>query len=567
MRNRRVLVLGLVVLLGWSGGFVFAQYDPPAGYYSSATGTGTTLKNQLNAIMTSGHIQQTYGDFRYDSDDYDEDPNNPSNILLVYNRASVSSNWDLGATWNREHVWPQSRQPGSASNSSKGNLGDPYALRPCNPVINSNRANMAFGNYDTTGSYGSQGSYYFPGDTDKGDIARSLFYSATRYQSTLTLANGDPSGDRMGDLHSLLRWHFTDPPDEFERRRNHVIYGNTHNRNAYIDHPEFAWSALGDGNNDSKLYVGGTPPGDGASALTVNLGPVILGAAVPADQAVTLYKVGANPTYYSVTADGEATSSVNGMYNAFDVNTQNRSIDVGLSTSTASAGLRTGTVTVDNIDVEGAGTGQGSYDGDDVITVNLNVLDHSEASFSAASNVDVHTIDFGEVTAGSGVQTVVFNVYNLESTVGFTAALDLDSIGDSGNTAVLYTNLAPFSDLAAGSSELATAYFDTAVTPGSYEAIYTLNVSDEDLPGAQAGTSLQLTLVGEVVAGPIFPFDDDGDGSVGLDDFVGFMNCITGPGGGLAGDSCANHDFDSGGISDGDVDLDDFAAFQLYFDE
>jgi hypothetical protein len=28
-----------------------AQYDPPTGYYSTATGTGATLKGQLHAII------------------------------------------------------------------------------------------------------------------------------------------------------------------------------------------------------------------------------------------------------------------------------------------------------------------------------------------------------------------------------------------------------------------------------------------------------------------------------------------------------------------------------------
>ena len=120
MANRRVLVALTTLLLVGISGSATAQYDPPPGYYDSATGTGTTLKSQLNAIMTTGHIQQTYGSFRYQAADYDEDPNNPSNILLVYNRQSVPSGWDSGATWNREHVWPVSRQPGSASNSSKG---------------------------------------------------------------------------------------------------------------------------------------------------------------------------------------------------------------------------------------------------------------------------------------------------------------------------------------------------------------------------------------------------------------------------------------------------------------
>ena len=538
-----------------------AQYDPPAGYYDSATGTGTTLKNQLNTIMTTGHIEQTYGSFRYQSADYDEDPNNPSNILLVYNRASVSSAWDSGVTWNREHVWPDSRQPGSASNSSKGNLGDPFALRPCNPSINGARGNMPFGNYDTTGSYRSLGSYWFPGDVDKGDLARSLFYSATRYQSTLTLVDGLPSGYQMGDLQSLLRWHYTDPPDEFERRRNHVIYGYTNNRNAYIDRPEFAWSVYGGGNNDSKLYVGTTAPGDGASALTVDLGSVIRNASTPGAQPVTLHKIGSDPTYYSVSVSGDATASISGAYNAFDINTQSESIDVGLTSTTATPGLKSGTVTIDNLDVDGAGTGQGSFDGDDVVTVELEVLDHSEASFSAAADENTLTIDFGVVSTGSGVLTDAFAVYNLESVPGFSAALDIDSVTDDGDTAVLFTDVTVLTDLPAGSSAGFVASFDTNVSAGVYQTSYVLEVSDEDLPGAQPGTDLTITLHGEVVDSAIFPFDDDGDEDVDLNDYEGFADCLTGPAEAIVLPHCNNHDADI----DNHVDLHDFADFQGAF--
>ena len=557
----RVLVALTTLLLVGMAGSATAQYDPPPDYYDSATGTGTTLKSQLNAIMTTGHIQQTYGSFRYQADDYDEDPDSSSNILLVYNRQSVSSVWDSGVTWNREHVWPQSRQPGEADNYSIGNLGDPFALRPCNPSINGSRSNKPFGSYDTTGSYRSLGSYWFPGDVDKGDIARNLFYSATRYQSTLTLVNGFPSGNQMGDLQSLLRWHYTDPPDEFERRRNDEIYGYSNNRNAYIDRPEFAWSVFGGGNNDSKLYVGDSAPGDGASSLTTDLGRLIRDAPAPDAQPVILHKTGSDPTYYSVAIGGDAAASASGRYNTFDINGQSQSIDVGLTVTTSTPGLQSGTVTIDNIDVDGAGTGQGSFDGDDVITIELQVLDHSEASFSAAADEDALTIDFGVVSAGSGVLTEAFAVHNLESTPGFSAALDVDSITDSGDTAVLLADVAVLTDLIAGSSVGFLASFDTGVAPGIYETSYTIEVSDEDLPGAQPGTNLMLALHGEVVASGIFPFDDDGDGDVDLGDLEGFVNCLTGPAETTVWPLCSNHDADV----DNDVDLHDFAEFQGAF--
>ena len=222
--------LGLLLLLIGVSNALADSWDAPLGYYSSATGTGATLKSQLTSIMSTGHIQRQYGDFRNSAAIHDQDPANPNNILLSYNRASVPATWDAGATWNREHVWPVSRQPGSASNSSRGNLGDPHALRPVNPSINSSRSNDPFGFDTTTGGYGSQGSHWYPGDADKGDIARMLFYSDTRWSSLgLSLTDGFPDGNQMGDLASLVAWNYLDPPDEFERRRNHTIYSQAYN--------------------------------------------------------------------------------------------------------------------------------------------------------------------------------------------------------------------------------------------------------------------------------------------------------------------------------------------------
>jgi len=524
------------------------QYDAPAGFYNTATGQGATLKSQLGSIMTSGHIQRSYGDFRYASVLFDTDPNNANNILLVYNRASVSGTWDSGNTWNREHVWPQSLQPGSASNSSTGNLGDHHALRPSNPSINSSRGNKPFGNLNSSGSFGAQtGGTYYPGDEDAGDIARQLFYSDTRYDSTLA----NLSTGVVGNIDTLVHWNYADVPDEFERRRNHAIYSSSmnpfyyqNNRNAYIDNPWMVWSIYGGGNNNSQLSVTGPPAGDGSSSETVDLGSVIVGSAVPADQNVSLFKTGADPTYYEVTTTGDATSNINGKYNAFIGGLGLETINAGLDTSTASAGLKSGTIGINNLDITSGAAGQGSADADDTITVNLDVLDHANASFASGVDQNVLNIDFGTVTVGA-VTGAAVDIFNLEATAGFTADLDLDSIIGSGDTGVLTTNLGTFSGLGAGLQAMYMAELDTT-TPGSFSASYTLNLSDEDIAGATSQV-LTLNLLGEVSGA--LPGDLNGDGFVGLDDLdivLGNWNLNVPP---------ANPDADPSG--DGFVGLDD----------
>jgi endonuclease I len=502
-------------------------YDPPVGYYNSATGQGATLKSQLGTLMTFGpdgvlfggddHIQRTYGAFRFASVLFDTDPNNASNIILVYNEASVSGTWDSGATWNREHVWPQSLQPGSASNSTTGNLGDHFALKPANPGINSSRGNKPFGNLNSSGLFGAQtGGTYYPGDNDSGDIARALFYSDTRYDSTL--ANLDTG--LIGDINTLIHWNYADPPDEFERRRNQVIYSQAlnpsyyqNNRNAFIDHPEYVWSIYGGGNNNSQLSVDGPANPDGSSAATIDLGRIITGSAIPSTQAVGLLKDGADPTYYEVTAAGAATSDVNGRFNAFISGSGLDTLNVGLSGSTASAGQLSGTVTIDNIDISTGGAGQGSADADDVVTVNLDVLDPSNASFASGLDSNLLTIDFGTLALGGTVNSA-FDLFNIESALGFTADLDLDSIIGAGDTGTLGNNLAAFAGLTANGSNGFLASFDTSVL-GTFSATYTLNLSDEDIAGA-TNQILTLQLLGEV-AGALTG-DLDGDGFVGIND-------------------------------------------------
>jgi hypothetical protein len=43
----------------------------------------------------------------------------------------------------------------------------------------------------------------------------------------------------MGILTTLLQWHVQDPVNDRERRRNDVVYTYQHNRNPFIDHPEW----------------------------------------------------------------------------------------------------------------------------------------------------------------------------------------------------------------------------------------------------------------------------------------------------------------------------------------
>lgn len=529
-----MLLCGIGCPLAIAGG---DPYAAPDTYYSGATGTGTALKSQLAAAMAAGHIQRNYGDFRDMSRFIDADPDTPGNILLVYNRASVSGNWDSGQTWNREHVWPQSRQPGSASNSSTGNLGDPHALRPANPSINSSRGNKPFGGGGATvGPHRSLGAFYFPGDDDKGDVARSLFYSDTRYASTgLSLVNAFPSGNQMGDLQSLIEWHYLDTPDDFERRRNHAVYSVTlnplftRNRNAYIDHPEFVWSVYMNQMNDSTLFVGDLEPADGASEIGLDLGNLLVGDPV-APIVTDLNKSGQDGTYYRVSSGDSITTDLDGPFRAFPIGSDGASQPMTISFApsfTDTPGIVFASVIVDNLDVTTqGGPGNGANDGDDLVSISASVFNAGNGSFDALSDLNAIGVDLGTIGLDSGDASASIDLFNIAPGDAFAAPIDIEIISSTGDTDVLLADLGVITDL--GSEGTAFQVILDDQVKGQYTATYTLRVYNSRalFPDADGVEDLTLNLTGSVGV-PSCPADINGDGNLNFFDVSLFLGAFS----------------------------------------
>jgi len=204
---------------------VVAEGTPTlSNYYSSAQGlTGTALKSELTRIISNAK-SSSYDAAKTILSKADVVPSNPSRLYLIYDSKTTNAVWDGAATWNREHVWPDSKL-GSAP------TGEPHNLRASTVSVNSSRGNLAF--VQGSGSYGRVGSGWYPGDTHKGDVARIILYMHVRHG--LSISSGV-----IGDLNMFLRWHIEDPVDDFELNRNNVIYSYVNNRNPFIDHPEFA---------------------------------------------------------------------------------------------------------------------------------------------------------------------------------------------------------------------------------------------------------------------------------------------------------------------------------------
>jgi len=490
---------GVLVLV--CGAASSALADPPPGYYDSITGTdGPTLSTQLGTLFNNA-ITRSYGDARDWLQDIEEDPNNPNNIILVYNGASVVSTWDAGATWNREHTWPRSLGIGNDGSD----FSDLHQLHPCNPSINSSRSNKQFGTLPGQWDPNMFGQDY------RGRMARMAFYMKTRY-SYLNIPT-------LGSQSLFIDWHIQNMPGDLENLRNDEVYLAQQNRNAFADRPEWVWAIFGTGLSDAQIIIAGETPSTGATSQTIDLGTVIGDIASLPPVTVNLDKTGAAPTTYSVVTAGDLEAASRYQF-GFERNSRSVSHQVVLTG--AGFGPYSGTVTFNNTEVTTAGAGLGATDGDDVVTVMATSIAHSLASLDNTMPVSIVTLDFGTVMVGSNPATMTFDVFNTAS-VGISADLDIDGVLITGSTAAFTTNLMPTPAIAAGTGVQFDLDLDTTLA-GVYEATAFIDVSDEDLPGGAGEALLMVVFKAEVVTDCLA--DVNGDGLVTPTDFTAWIDAF-----------------------------------------
>ncbi len=236
MMKHLLIILFIIINLS-----VSAQI--PDGYYDNAAGlSGSELKTALHNIIDN-QTELNYSDLWDVLPESDEDPNNSNNFILIYTGRSIPKTYEY-PEWNREHVWAKSH--GDFGTSAPAGT-DAHHIRPADVSVNSDRGSLDFDNGGTqhseaTGCYYDSDSWE-PRDEVKGDVARMMFYMAVRYEGDdtsydLELLDYTPtSGAYFGKLSTLLAWNEQDPPDDFERHRNEVVYSYQHNRNPFIDEP------------------------------------------------------------------------------------------------------------------------------------------------------------------------------------------------------------------------------------------------------------------------------------------------------------------------------------------
>ncbi|GMH03157.1 hypothetical protein Nepgr_004996 [Nepenthes gracilis] len=213
-------------------------------YYVSAEHlNGEALRKELNSLI-AGHHSLSYRESKSRS-------GMPLDFLMLL----MLIDQKLHPGW--EHLWPRSY--GLTHGPS---LTDLHNIRPADVNVNSSRGNKYFGecpvgsadclrpsNKEAAPDTEADAKRWAPPMQVRGDIARALMYMAVRYGvhqpsggPVLSLSDSPSMEKReMGLLSTLLKWNKIDPPSREEKLRNERICRlYQHNRNPFVDHPEYA---------------------------------------------------------------------------------------------------------------------------------------------------------------------------------------------------------------------------------------------------------------------------------------------------------------------------------------
>ena len=171
-----------------------------------------------------------------------------------------------GDCYSREHCMPNSWW-GGLDNAANPQYSDLHQLFPADQYVNNKKSNYPLGQSNSPtwvssngckvgpcSVSGYTGTVFEPINEYKGDFARAYLYMATRYMNEIgNWVKNYPSTEskylidtltydfKPWILNMLLTWHKNDPVSTKEINRNNAIYYLTpqHNRNPFVDHPEY----------------------------------------------------------------------------------------------------------------------------------------------------------------------------------------------------------------------------------------------------------------------------------------------------------------------------------------
>ncbi len=485
-------------------------------YYSSISDTaeGDTLLSALRSLNLSkrqstvgyGSMGTSATSSAYIYTDYDPDYTQTDSNGQTYGTRVLSFYSGTSTTsWNREHVWPNSRGGGSG-----GKAGSPYPdadifmPRPTITTENSDRGNSVYyegmatsqSGWDPVTAFGEDGCYQ--GKNIRGECARIIFYCMT-VNSNLTLNDSTSNdGTNMGKISDLIKWNLEYPVNEREKNRNEGGEYLQGNRNAFVDHPEYACKIWGNYNETTKALCAAST----SAPTTLTMSPTSASIAV------------GGTTTLSVTAD-TGSSSVTWSTSNSSVATVSSGVVKGVgagtctitATSTVDTSVKcTATITVkaiSSISISGTPNKTSYYSGDSFAPAGLTVTGHF--SDGTTTTIDVSdctwtpnplTEGITSVTCTYSGKTATYTGITVSKATGYTLVTDASSLAAGDKILIGYKS----SGVVAGTlsdeylSSVSATYNDTTIeskpdsavefTLGGSSGAWTLANSSGQLLGA-----------------------------------------------------------------------------------
>ena len=506
-------------------------------YYSSLNSktnskrTGTALLGELKTILKTNQVYFSYDDSSlwdlYEITDRDWS-RSPASSISGYNSSTKKiTGYSYGSTdpyvhalyvnrgvtnqtvahadhtqtnWgiNQEHIWAKSH--GFNGSGSGGARGDPMHLWAANGYANNIHSNFFFGNVDKTQSYTDCGSKYSmvsgnykgisktmgsgtvfePQDSDKGDIARAIFYMVARYNTyggSDTISADNPNLElvqrstdtnsssytsdssttgKMGIMSDLLEWNKQDKPDAYEIHRNNILFKNyTMNRNPFIDFPEWAdyiWGSKSGSSyaTPSSDTINDWSSGSTISVTSVSVSPTSKTLTVGDTQQLTATVSPSNATNkavsYASSNSNVATVSSSGLVTAVGTGSATITIttDDGGKTATCSITVTASSATVSSVTVSPS-TLSLDLNGETTGTLSATVTGTNNPSQAVTWSSDDESVavvsSSGAVTAIGTGQTVVVATSVIDGTKRGSCTVTVTStIPASGSVTIEYTD-------------------------------------------------------------------------------------------------------------------------------
>ncbi len=434
--KKTLITLFLLALTSMS---IVAQI--PNGYYNSASGkTGTELRQALHDIIDN-HTSITYANIWnafWSTDDkgngvvwdmYSDIPNGTAPYTFSMGQNQCGEYTQEGDCYNREHSWPQSWFSGDDQATPSRDL---HHVFPTDGFVNSKRSNYPYGEVSTASwtsqngsklgtcksSLGYNGTVFEPIDEYKGDFARALMYMSVRYYTEDddwgTSGMTNKSEIEPWAIQMLLSWNESDPVSQKEIDRNNVIYSDyQHNRNPFIDHPEYArkiwdpnWQGGGNIGNGDYVKVTTEPTDWSGDYLIVyeNSGKAFNGALSTLDAnnntiTVSIFNNQIGSTAETDAAiftiapmtDGYSIKSASGKYIGYSGSSN------GLTASNTAL-LNTITLSNGSIIIKGTGTSTLQYNGS---ADRFRYYGSTQNSIQLYKKIETYSITLAEVEHGS----------------------------------------------------------------------------------------------------------------------------------------------------------------------